>query len=164
MKRHVPALIAMTLMLGVVLMPRGVEAQSPYENSIVDVLEAQGEYDTFVTALRSAGYDQALSSDGPYTVFAPTDEAFEAMPEGQLDLLMEDPEALAGLLGYHLVPGEYDEGALGQAATVESAFGEPLQVTTEDGEIRVSSATVISADHSADNGIVHGVDQVIMTP
>jgi uncharacterized surface protein with fasciclin (FAS1) repeats len=163
-KRIAAPFFALALLFAMGAAPAQVDAQEPFETSIIDVLSDHGEFETFLTALQTAGFDQALAVDGPYTVFAPTDAAFEALPEGQLEALLQDPEALAGLLGYHLVPGEYDTGVLEQTSMLESAFGEALQVTAGDGVIQINSATVVDAGNAADNGIIHAVDEVLMTP
>ena len=161
--RSMPALtVVLALVAVLALMPGTAEAQTPFENSIVDVLEAQGDFTIFLSTLESAGFQQALESDGPYTVFAPTDAAFEALPEGQLEALLQDPEALAGLLGLHLAPGEIDAATLATQDLIETAFGEPVTVTIDGEDVRLNNATVVDTEYLADNGLVHVVDEVIM--
>lgn len=149
--------LALTLLLGA-----PAQAQDAYDTTLMDALEAAGEYTTLVSALDAAGFDQPLSVDGPFTLFAPTDEAFDALPEGQLEAIMQDPAALEGLLGFHLVPGEYAANDLSTVETLETAFGQTVTVTVDGEVVGVNNATVLHSHIEADNGIIHAVDAVIL--
>ncbi len=162
MKKAVVASVLSSLVFALLLLPGAADAQTPFDRSLIDVLEEEGEFTILLEALEIAAFDQALATDGPYTLFAPTDDAFRSLPEGQLEAFLENPEALAGLLGIHLAPGEIDAAMLAERDMVETAFGEPLMVTIEDDVVRVNEATVTESGHTADNGLIHVVDRVIM--
>ena len=131
--------------------------------TIVDVAVANGSFNTLVTAVEAAGLAETLNDEGPYTVFAPTDEAFAALPEGVLDslLLPENQEILAQILAYHVVPGEVlaADVTTGPAATVE---GSNLDLVSEEGSVTVNGATVTTADVTASNGVIHVIDTVLI--
>lgn len=122
---------------------------------------------TLSQAVEAAGLEETLSEDGPYTVFAPTDDAFAALPEGTLDELLqpENQDRLAEILTYHVVSGEVTASEL-ESGEVTTLAGEPLTVQVEEGAdgITVNGAEVTQADIQASNGVVHLIDQVMMPP
>jgi uncharacterized surface protein with fasciclin (FAS1) repeats len=127
---------------------------------IVDVAIAAGSFDTLVAAVGTAGLGETLRGEGPYTVFAPTDEAFAKIPKDQLDALLADREKLVAVLTYHVVPGRVtakDVMGLSSAKTVQ---GQSVTIATEDG-VRIDGATVIQTDIEARNGVIHVIDTVI---
>lgn len=132
--------------------------------TIVDVA-VQNDFTTLVAAVQAAGLVETLEGDGPFTVFAPTDEAFAALPEGTLEALLEDPEALAEILTYHVVSGEVfaaDVIGLDSATTVQ---GQDIAIEVVDGGVVLNgSANVVATDVPASNGVVHVIDQVILPP
>ena len=131
--------------------------------TVVDVAAANGSFSTLVTAIEAAGLTETLNGEGPYTVFAPTDEAFAALPEGTLDklLLPENKEVLTEILTYHVVPGEVlaADVTTGPVATVE---GSELDLVSEGGNVTVNGATVSEADITASNGVIHVIDTVLI--
>ncbi|HPE12691.1 MAG: fasciclin domain-containing protein [Actinobacteria bacterium] len=133
--------------------------------TIVDVAAANPDFSTLVAAVTEAGLAETLGAEGPYTVFAPTDAAFEALPEGLVDalLLPENKEVLTQILTYHVVAGEVMSTDIqpGDVATVE---GEDITITTEDGGVQVNGATVSTADVEASNGVIHVIDEVLVPP
>ena len=133
--------------------------------TIVDVASGNPDFSTLVAAVQAADLVETLSGEGPFTVFAPTNEAFDALPEGVLDklLLPENKEVLADILTYHVVAGEItsDQIEPGKVATVEGA---DITITTDDGGVQVDGATVVTADVMADNGVIHVIDAVILPP
>ncbi len=135
------------------------------DETIVDVASANGSFDTLVAAIQAADLGDTLSAEGPYTVFAPTDEAFAALPEGVLDklLLPENKAVLAQILTYHVVSGEVPSSAVetGMVPTVEGA---DLDVVAEGGSVTVNGANVVSTDVMASNGIIHVIDAVLIPP
>jgi uncharacterized surface protein with fasciclin (FAS1) repeats len=140
---------------------------TPTETSvgtIVDVASAAGNFSTLVAALTAADLVETLSGAGPFTVFAPTDEAFAALPAGVLDglLLPENKALLAQILTYHVVAGMVMAADIkdGDVATVE---GQNVKLSTMDG-VMVNGAKVISADVAASNGVIHAIDAVILPP
>ncbi len=132
--------------------------------TIVDVASAAGNFSTLVAAVAAADLVETLSGEGPFTVFAPTDEAFAALPAGVLDglLLPENKALLAQILTYHVVAGKVMAADVtdGDVATVE---GQTIKLATEGG-VTVNGATVIAADVAASNGVIHAIDQVILPP
>lgn len=132
--------------------------------TIVDIAATTDGFSTLVAAVTAADLVDTLNSDGPFTVFAPTDEAFAALPPGILDalLLPENKDALVKILTYHVVPGKVMAADVtdGAVATVE---GQTVTLSTADG-VTVNGATVIQADIVADNGVIHVIDAVILPP
>ena len=132
--------------------------------TIVDVAVGAGNFSTLVAAVKAADLVETLSGTGPFTVFAPTDEAFAALPAGVLDalLLPENKALLAKILTYHVVSGKVMAADVtdGDVATVE---GQTVKLSTMDG-VTVNGAKVISADVAASNGVIHAIDAVILPP
>lgn len=132
--------------------------------TVVDVAASTDGFGTLVAAVAAADLVDTLNSEGPFTVFAPTDDAFNALPPGVLDalLLPENKDVLTKILTYHVVPGLVlsSDIADGDVATVE---GQTVALSTADG-VTVNGATVIQADVVADNGVIHVIDAVILPP
>ena len=132
--------------------------------TIVDVAVANGSFDTLVAAVTAADLAETLSSPGPFTVFAPTDDAFAALPEGLVAalLLPENKDTLVKILTYHVVSGEVFAADIadGDVATVE---GQTVALSTADG-VTVNGANVIIADVAASNGVIHAIDAVLLPP
>lgn len=129
--------------------------------TIVETAAGAGTFSTLVAAVQAAGLVDTLNSAGPFTVFAPTDAAFAALPEGTVANLLGDIPALTKILTYHVVPGRVmasDVMGLASATTVE---GSDLAFDTSDG-VKVNQATVTQADIVADNGVIHVIDQVLI--
>jgi uncharacterized surface protein with fasciclin (FAS1) repeats len=133
--------------------------------TIVDVAVANGSFETLVAAVTAADLVDTLSSEGPFTVFAPTDDAFAALPEGLVDclLLEENVDALTAILTYHVVSGEVLSTDLtaGPVATVQ---GEDITVDLTDGVTLNDTVTVVAADVEASNGVIHVIDGVLVPP
>ena len=129
----------------------------------MDVAVANPDFSTLVTAIQAAGLAETLSGTGPFTVFAPTNEAFAALPAGVLDMLLlpENQETLAQVLTYHVVSGEVtsDLVTAGYVPTVE---GSTIAITTDDGVMINGTATVTAVDVQASNGVIHVIDQVLI--
>jgi uncharacterized surface protein with fasciclin (FAS1) repeats len=140
------------------------ETTTASAGTIVDVASTTDGFGTLVAAVSAAGLVDTLNGAGPFTVFAPTDEAFAALPPGVLDalLLPENKETLAKILTYHVVPGTVMAADVkdGEVATVE---GQTVTLSTADG-VTVNGAKVIQADVMADNGVIHVIDAVILPP
>ena len=128
---------------------------------IVDTAVSAGSFKTLVTAVQEAGLVDTLKGPGPFTVFAPTDDAFAKIPKADLDALLKDKAALTKVLTYHVVPGKVlaQDVKPGDVATVE---GSSLTITTKDGKVMVDGATVVQTDVMADNGVIHVIDSVAM--
>ncbi len=142
-------------------LPGAVLAQSA---TIVDVAAGNPDFSTLVAAVEAAGLVETLQGPGPFTVFAPTDEAFAALPAGTVEGLLEDPEALANILTYHVVPGQMDaEFLTGQRGRIEMVNGEFIHMDATGEGVRLNrSANVVAADVGASNGIIHVIDRVLL--
>ena len=144
--------------------------------TIVSVAAGDNRFSTLVTAVQAAGLVETLNSEGPFTVFAPTNDAFDKLPEGTVATLVEpeNKDKLTGILTYHVVSGTYDAAAVIEAINsnngsfeVESVQGEMITLTLRDGKVLLTDAnggtsTVILADVLASNGIIHAIDTVVM--
>lgn len=130
---------------------------------IVDTAVANGSFTTLVAAVEAAGLVETLKGEGPFTVFAPTDEAFAALPEGTVEALLADPEALAAILTYHVVAGKVMSTDLSDGMTAETVNGAEITIGTEGG-VTVNDANVVIADVEASNGVIHVIDAVILPP
>ena len=128
---------------------------------IVDTAVSAGSFKTLVAAVQQAGLVDTLKGSGPFTVFAPTDEAFAKIPKAQLDALMKDKAALTKVLTYHVVPGKVTATQVksGQVKTVQ---GQSLSVKADKGAVSVNDAKVVKADVMADNGVIHVIDTVVL--
>lgn len=127
---------------------------------IVDTAVAAGQFKTLATALQAAGLVDTLKGKGPFTVFAPTDEAFAKIPKDQLDALLKDKAKLTAVLTYHVVPGKVMAKDV-KAGKVKTVQGSELTVATAGG-VTVDSAKVVKTDIVADNGVIHVIDSVVL--
>lgn len=134
-------------------------------DNIVLVAQATPDLSTLVEALTAAELAETLEGPGPYTVFAPTNQAFEALG-GTLDTLLEpkNQEELAEILTYHVVPGELTSSELSDGQMLETVQGDSLEVKIDGEEVTVNGATVVSPDVEASNGVVHVIDEVLLPP
>jgi uncharacterized surface protein with fasciclin (FAS1) repeats len=131
-------------------------------NTVVDVIETSDNHMTLAAAIEAAELRDALMEDGPFTVFAPTDDAFAALPEGLLDELLADPTGdLANILLYHVVSGNVMSGDLSDGMVVTTLSGQDVSVKI-DGNVYINDAMVTVADLEADNGVVHVIDAVLV--
>lgn len=153
--------IALSLSFGAAA---GAQEEDP--GTIVDIASANEDFSTLVTAVDAAGLVETLSGPGPFTVFAPTNEAFAALPEGTLDSLLADPQgALTDVLSLHVISGEVNsEAAIAAAGTNVETLGGPVAVALEGDSLTVGGATVVTTDIEASNGIIHVIDAVITEP
>ena len=140
------------------------EAPMEEAGTIVDVAAGNPDFETLVAAVTAADLVETLSGDGPFTVFAPTDDAFDALPEGLLDalLLPENKDALTSILTYHVVSGEVMAADV-TAGDVETVEGSTIAITTDGGDM-VNDANVVTTDVDASNGVIHVIDKVIVPP
>lgn len=128
---------------------------------IVDTAVSAGQFNTLVQAVQAAGLVDTLKGPGPFTVFAPTDAAFAALPPGTLDALLANHDQLRAVLTYHVVPGKVMAADVqpGQVATVQ---GSNLNITVDNGVVKVNDATVVATDVEASNGVIHVIDAVVV--
>ncbi len=136
------------------------------QKDIVDTAVEAGSFTTLATALEAAGLVETLKGEGPFTVFAPTDEAFAAVPKETLDSLLADPKgALTDVLTYHVVAGKIMSTDLSDGMMAETVNGQPLKITiNDDGTVMVGDATVTTADIETSNGVIHVIDTVLVPP
>ena len=134
--------------------------------NIVENAVMSKDHTTLVAAVKAAGLAETLSSSGPFTVFAPTNEAFSALPAGTVDKLLK-PEMKADLtkiLTYHVVPGSYKAADLKDGMELSTVEGDKLKVSVKDGVVMVGNAKVTTADVISSNGVTHVIDAVLMPP
>lgn len=132
---------------------------------IVDTAVAAGSFSTLVAAVQAAGLVDVLRGDGPFTVFAPTDEAFAALGQDTINNLLrpENRDQLVSILTYHVVPGEvFSADLAGQRLSVASVQGDTIHINATHGSVMVDNATVITADVDASNGVIHVINEVIL--
>ena len=135
-------------------------AASAQAKDIVDTAVAAGNFKTLVTALQAAGLVDTLKGKGPFTVFAPTDEAFAKIPKADLDALLKNKAKLTSVLTYHVVPGKILSKDI-KPGKVKTVQGSELTIATAGG-VTVDAAKVTAADIEADNGVIHVIDSVLM--
>ena len=143
----------------------GADKPATKKNIVETAVEA-GQFETLAAALTAAGLAETLQGEGPYTVFAPTDKAFEKLPEGTVDTLLkpENKEKLVAILTYHVVPGKVkaaDVVKLDKAKTVE---GSDVKIKVDGDKVMVNGAKVVKTDIMTSNGVIHVIDTVIMPP
>ena len=149
-----------SLFLGLALIAGG-SAIAGQKADIVDTAKSAGSFNTLLTAIEAAGLTETLKGDGPFTVFAPTDEAFAKLPAGTVEALLKDKEKLAKILTYHVVPGTVmaKDVKPGKVTTVE---GSRLNITKGTSGVKVDSANVVATDVVATNGVIHVIDSVVL--
>jgi uncharacterized surface protein with fasciclin (FAS1) repeats len=143
-----------------------VATSSAFAADVVDTAVKAGDFKTLVAALQAAGLVDTLKGAGPFTVFAPTDEAFAKLPAGTVDDLLkpENKAKLVAILTYHVVPGKVMAADVaGKETTAKSVQGSEIKINGMNG-VMVDDATVVTADVVADNGVIHVIDTVIMPP
>lgn len=155
--------IAGMLALGLVAMVAGF-AQAADKKDIVDTAVGAGSFKTLVAAVKAAGLVETLKGEGPFTVFAPTDEAFAKLPKGTVEDLLkpENKKKLVAVLTYHVVPGKVmakDVVGLKEAKTVQ---GSSAKITVADGKVKIDAANVVKTDIETSNGVIHVIDSVIL--
>jgi uncharacterized surface protein with fasciclin (FAS1) repeats len=162
MKKVFGFLFALVVVMSMALVP----AVSAQDKDIVDTAAAAGSFNTLVAAVKAAGLVETLKGPGPFTVFAPTDEAFAKLPKGTLDDLLkpENKAKLAGILTYHVVPGKVMAADVVKLKKAKTVQGSEVKITVKDGKVMVDKANVIKTDVMASNGVIHVIDAVIMPP
>lgn len=141
-------------------------ANATAKKDIVDTAVGAGQFETLVAAVKAAGLVDTLKGTGPFTVFAPTDEAFKKLPEGTVESLLKpgNKEKLTQILTYHVVPGKVMSGDIaGKTLNPQTVEGSEVSIDATDG-VKVGGATVTQADIEASNGVIHVIDTVIMPP
>jgi uncharacterized surface protein with fasciclin (FAS1) repeats len=134
-----------------------------HAKDIVDTAVGAGSFETLVAAVQAAELVETLKGEGPFTVFAPTDEAFAALPEGTVENLLkpENKDQLVAVLTYHVVPGKVMSGDLSDDMTAATVQGGDITIDLDNG-VMVNDANVVQADIEAENGVIHVIDKVIL--
>ena len=129
---------------------------------IVDTAMSAGTFTTLVAAITAAGLDTALKSPGPFTVFAPSDEAFSKLPSGTVESLLQDLLTLRKILEYHVVSGKVMAADVINLSKMTTAQGEDVKISASDNDVKINNATVTAPDIEADNGVIHVIDTVLL--
>ena len=132
------------------------------KKDIVTIAVESGNFNTLAKALTETGLVEALQGDGPFTVFAPTDDAFAKLPEGTIESLLEDKETLKNILLYHVVSGNVTSKQVVDLNEAETLAGKNINIKVNDGSVMINDATVITADVVASNGVIHIIDTVLI--
>jgi uncharacterized surface protein with fasciclin (FAS1) repeats len=153
--------LAGALLLLAVTVPAQAGDSEPSPRDIVDAAVAAGNFKTLATALQAAGLVETLKGPGPFTVFAPTDEAFAKLPAGTVEALLKDKQRLAAVLTYHVVPGRVMAASVVTRTSAKTVQGGSLAIRADDG-VTVDGANVVKTDIQASNGVIHVIDTVLM--
>lgn len=142
-----------------------VAGQTKSEKDIVDVAVSAGSFETLVAAVKAAGLVDTLKGEGPFTVFAPTDEAFAALPDGTLENLLkpENKDQLVAILTYHVVPGKVMAADV-KTMKAKTVNGAEASIKVADSGVTIDKANVVKTDVGASNGVIHVIDAVIIPP
>lgn len=133
-------------------------------NNIVEIAVADGRFKTLVAAVTAAGLADTLMGAGPFTVFAPTDDAFAKLPKGTVEGLLKDTPKLKDILLYHVVSGKVMAADVVKLSTAKTVEGKPVTFKVDGNKVMVNDAQVIIADLPASNGVIHVLDKVILPP
>lgn len=160
-------LLAIAALMGIPVTASAQEAQgyapaSTAEGDIIETAGAAGSFTTLARAIEAAGLTETLRGEGPFTVFAPTDEAFAKLPKESLNALLQDRERLTQVLTYHVVPQKVGSGDIALLSKAKTVNGRELAISASDGKVMVGKATVIQADIPATNGVIHVIDTVLL--
>jgi uncharacterized surface protein with fasciclin (FAS1) repeats len=145
-----------------VLLPQAEQAME--EKTIVDLAVEDGRFTTLVAALQAAGLADTLAGEGPFTVFAPTDEAFAALPEGTVEALLADIPQLTSILLYHVVDGQVMAADVLQLDMAETLQGQSLDFVVDGDAVRIGDVQIIITDIQASNGVIHVINGVLLPP
>lgn len=132
------------------------------KKDIVSTAVATGNFGTLVTAIKAAGLVETLQGEGPFTVFAPTDQAFAKIPADQLNALLKDKETLTKILTYHVVAGKVMSGDVVKLDSAKTVQGQSVSIAVKDGSVYIDGAKVEVVDIETSNGVIHIIDSVIM--
>ncbi|MBA6231608.1 MULTISPECIES: fasciclin domain-containing protein [unclassified Colwellia] len=145
-------------------MPDSYAEHHGMKKDIVDVAAANGSFNTLVAAVKAGGLVETLKGDGPFTVFAPTDEAFAKLPKGTLEMLLkpENKDKLVDILTYHVVSGKVMSTDVVKVTSAPTIQGKMLMVKVIDGNVMINKAKIIMADVKASNGVIHVIDTVLI--
>ncbi len=132
--------------------------------TIVDVASSNPDFSTLVSAVQQAGLVETLSGEGPFTVFAPTNDAFAKIPEDQLNAILADQEQLTAILTYHVLPAEVMAADLQPEQSVATVQGQNVDIKVADGTATINGCNIVTTDVAASNGVIHVIDCVLVPP
>lgn len=159
MKTVIKSLVAAGIVLAL-----AAPVQAAEKKDIVDTAVAAGSFTTLAKALGAAGLVDTLKGPGPFTVFAPTDEAFAKLPAGTLDKLLADKAQLSKVLTYHVVAGKVMAADVVKLKSAKTVEGEDVKITVKDKGVMVNQAHVVKTDIETSNGVIHVIDAVLLPP
>ncbi len=154
--------LAGALVLGVSFLPMSAMTPSGSEKNIVETAVGAGNFNTLVTAVKAAGLVETLSGPGPFTVFAPTDEAFGKLPAGAVEALLKDKTKLTSVLTYHVVAGKHLAAEVTKMNSLKTVQGQDIAISLKDGAAMADGAKIIKTDIICSNGVIHVIDAVIL--
>ena len=151
-------------LLGLALVSASVQGAAKDEKAkdIVDTAVAAGSFKTLAAALQAAGLVDTLKGDGPFTVFAPTDEAFAKLPKGTVESLLKDVPKLKAILTYHVVAGKVTSGEVVKLESAKTVNGKSVKIASKAGSVMIDKAKVVKADIPTSNGVIHVIDTVLI--
>lgn len=146
------------------LMGRGIGAGEAKTKDIVSTAVSAGKFKTLAAALEAAGLVDVLKGEGPFTVFAPTDEAFAKLPAGTVEALLKDKKALTAILTYHVVPGRVMAADVVKLDSAKTVQGKNVSIAVKGKNVMINDSTVVTADIATSNGVIHVIDTVLLPP
>jgi uncharacterized surface protein with fasciclin (FAS1) repeats len=166
MSFRIPNLVVAMVALAMLGLTMGSTIVRAAEKDIVDTAASAGQFKTLASALNAAGLVETLKGDGPFTVFAPTDEAFAKLPAGTVENLLkpENKDQLVAILTYHVVPGRLEAADVVKLTEAKTVNGEMVNIKVKGDTVMVNDAKVTKADIAASNGVIHVIDTVILPP
>jgi transforming growth factor-beta-induced protein len=156
--------VLMVIALFGVLASSALAAPPAQKMDIVDTAVADGRFKTLATALTAAGLIDTLKGPGPFTVFAPTDDAFAKLPAGTLDKLLADKKALTDILLYHVVKGKVMAADVVKLKSADTVLGKPVMIKVDGNKVMINESQVIITDIETSNGVIHVIDTVLIPP
>lgn len=150
------------LLAGLSLSPAAADDKPA--GDIVDTAVSAGQFKTLARALEAAGLVDTLKGAGPFTVFAPTDEAFAKVPKDKLEALLKDKKALTAVLTYHVVPGKVMAADVVKLDSAKTVQGKTVTIAVKDGKVKLNNANVVKTDIACKNGVIHVIDAVLLPP
>jgi uncharacterized surface protein with fasciclin (FAS1) repeats len=155
---------ALAILAVTVLAIASVRAQ-PQTKDVMETAIAAPQLKVFVAVLREAGLPDAVKAKGPFTVFAPSDDAFKKIPAETLQILLKDRKGLTDMLNYHIVAGQMKSAEVGKQKTLKTLQGDELKIETDGGKVKLNgTAAVVKADVLCTNGVIHVIDTVMLPP
>lgn len=160
--RRIASIIPALALMATFAAPAAAQYGERPSKNIVEVAAEAGTFTTLLAAAEAAGLVGVLTGEGPFTVFAPTDEAFAALPDGTIEALLANPEQLRAILTYHVVPGRVSSAQVVELTEAATVQGQNVTFSVYGETVRVNDARVVAVDIQASNGVIHVIDAVIL--